>query len=474
MKAMRLLDKRCSILGTRPSTLFIDYDEIAMPLENNALKIARWRDWWHGERRMEGEAFGLESLVYDTWTFVATDPRDTIYGILGLLGEEVRREWVVDYEMEVEEAFAFATRRVIRAAGNLGVLGCVQDRGMRKIGGPSWVPDFGVPYVNKLCNGAMFNAGGAGGIEEVCLESGRWDVLRVVGAQVDEIVEVANERNNYVNSMMLLESSWFELAMLLPHEYHGTGQSRAEVLWRTLCADQDATGDSLAPKRYGGLFRELLCGMVMVQAELEEENCSKANPPPGCAPSFEEAMKRAREKWTDIGWNGISPEELREKTISRPRFLADPKFGWLVFTLLKMQILARTESGDAIPDWDFLEEFKRNPTYVMRVKSGDERMLMLPKDAGFVSSYQLRYGKRKLFFTKHGYLGLGPESAQIGDSVCIFRGAAGPFVCRCRRDEASDSGTTRFQIVGESYVHGIMHGEATRMDHVVMEEVELV
>ncbi|KAK4446661.1 heterokaryon incompatibility protein 6 [Podospora aff. communis PSN243] len=479
LAAAQNIDARCTVLGARPSTLFIQHDQAAVPLENNVLQLARWREYWHSPnpRELPTRPFTLETLVQDTWTFQATDPRDKIYGLFGLMDAPTRNTWVVDYDMPVEEAYAFATMRVIHHSKSLTILSCIQDASIRKVATrPSWVPDFGVPYVNMLCNSHFSAAGDQElGKEQLALPpSPRWDRLRLHGAMVDEVVEVANDRNNYPNSMMLLESSWFEMTMLLPQPYHDTGHDRAEVLWRTLCADQDAVGKSPAPETFGPLFRELICAMVVVRAEGEAENATKTNPPPDCAPSFAEAMMRARKMWDDLGLEDLSPEELREKTSALPRFLGRPEFGWLSFTLLKMHILTRTRSGAAIPDLDCLEEFERNPAYVMRVIHGGERNLVYPKDAAFMKSYQLRYGMRKLFSTKKGYLGLGPSSTKIGDVVCVFRGASGPFVCRPAEDEGVQDGVGGFEVVGESYVHGIMHGEAARMDGFALKELEIL
>ena len=56
--------------------------------------------------------------------------------------------------------------------------------------------------------------------------------------------------------------------------------------------------------------------------------------------------------------------------------------------------------------------------------------------------------------TERGYFGLVPANAREGDIISILYGGAVPL--RLRR---SDDGKT-CQVVGESYVHGIMHGEA--------------
>jgi hypothetical protein len=65
---------------------------------------------------------------------------------------------------------------------------------------------------------------------------------------------------------------------------------------------------------------------------------------------------------------------------------------------------------------------------------------------------------RRLFHTSRGYAGIGPAVSQSGDVVCILSGGAAPFILR--RDLRSNTSKRRFQLVGEAYVHGIMHGEA--------------
>jgi hypothetical protein len=59
---------------------------------------------------------------------------------------------------------------------------------------------------------------------------------------------------------------------------------------------------------------------------------------------------------------------------------------------------------------------------------------------------------RRLFKTKKGYLGLGPRSLKKGDEVALLKGGMVPLVIR-----KTDN---NFELVGDCYVHGIMHGEA--------------
>lgn len=64
---------------------------------------------------------------------------------------------------------------------------------------------------------------------------------------------------------------------------------------------------------------------------------------------------------------------------------------------------------------------------------------------------------RRLFFCASGRLGLGPKAVEAGDRVCIIDGGHVPYVLR-----PFSSG--RHYFVGESYIDGIMNGEATE-DH---------
>ncbi|KAF4332555.1 heterokaryon incompatibility het-6 [Fusarium beomiforme] len=61
---------------------------------------------------------------------------------------------------------------------------------------------------------------------------------------------------------------------------------------------------------------------------------------------------------------------------------------------------------------------------------------------------------RVLFLTEKGYLGLGPARTEVGDVVDLVAGAHVPFVLR--------KGSQGWVLVGETYLHGVMYGEATQ------------
>jgi hypothetical protein len=62
---------------------------------------------------------------------------------------------------------------------------------------------------------------------------------------------------------------------------------------------------------------------------------------------------------------------------------------------------------------------------------------------------------RTLFETSLGYIGLGSDRIQAGDSLCVIAGAQLPLVLR-----ESNQTENIFEFCGEAYVHGVMDGEA--------------
>jgi Heterokaryon incompatibility protein (HET) len=63
----------------------------------------------------------------------------------------------------------------------------------------------------------------------------------------------------------------------------------------------------------------------------------------------------------------------------------------------------------------------------------------------------------RLFRTRSGYLGLGSECVQEGDSVWIIPSSRVPLIFRPARKEGK--GGNRWQLVGGTYLHGVMNGE---------------
>ncbi|MCJ1327551.1 hypothetical protein MMC10_004221 [Thelotrema lepadinum] len=75
----------------------------------------------------------------------------------------------------------------------------------------------------------------------------------------------------------------------------------------------------------------------------------------------------------------------------------------------------------------------------------------------FIQSYNTIGTTRRVCATAHRRLGQVPRSAEIGDLICVLHGGRVPYVIRPRSDGS-------FTLVGESYINGVMDGEAMEMD----------
>ena len=73
-----------------------------------------------------------------------------------------------------------------------------------------------------------------------------------------------------------------------------------------------------------------------------------------------------------------------------------------------------------------------------------------------VAAFSTRLGNGRFCVTARGYIGFVPYEAKVGDEICIIYGGVVPFVLR------QSKGSSR--LIGESYIHGIMYGEALLFD----------
>jgi len=121
-----------------------------------------------------------------------SDPRDRVYGLLGLMSEGFRRRIRPDYLLSVEEVYKGATLAQIEHFGRLDALReCVMTSYPRAITAPSWVPDLLLPPETTLSLRRQFSAG-----MSCCqIRYAAPDLLEVQGVQA-AVIETVHERNN--------------------------------------------------------------------------------------------------------------------------------------------------------------------------------------------------------------------------------------------------------------------------------------
>ena len=105
---------------------------------------------------------------------------------------------------------------------------------------------------------------------------------------------------------------------------------------------------------------------------------------------------------------------------------------------------------------DKLQELlERKTNRLVSVKEMEEES----EGATYARLMQKAWNGRRVGILDKGYIGLFPAYAKKGDHVCVVQGGQTPFVLRARSDDA-----TKFELVGDSFILGIMDGEAWNLD----------
>ncbi|KAK0748903.1 heterokaryon incompatibility protein-domain-containing protein [Schizothecium vesticola] len=201
----------------------------------------------------------LDVLARFRWV-EATDPRDRIYGLLGLVNEE--HIISVDYGKTPEEVFTDVSVFMIRRYGNLDIL-CQSpwsDLVYRLPSLPSWVPDFTCPGhpIPLFAQRSIFNAGDTTPLTRCEVRSGR--ELLLSGVYIDRLGPILPEGDcvdNYKlehkysdrdghfldrdGSAHSIPKDWMSLyfgeRLLQSSETYFTGEACSQAFWRTLVAD---------------------------------------------------------------------------------------------------------------------------------------------------------------------------------------------------------------------------------------------
>jgi hypothetical protein len=131
-------------------------------------------------------------------------------------------------------------------------------------------------------------------------------------------------------------------------------------------------------------------------------------------------------------------------------------------SLTNIERLALADHTGLIPKLSELETYAKRMEFIhgsQHACTDDDRNAAIRELVGGRQAYQsvvfstITY--RRLFLLREGYLGFGPHSLDAGDTVWIVSGCPSPLALR-KQPQNSDC----FMLLGEGYVHGIMHGES--------------
>ena len=342
----------------------------------------------------------LLTLLLRTRSTETTNPKDKVYCLLGLAGDIDNLGIQPSYaeEESVENVYRDFALRNIRIHGHLDVLSTPQPAGLTPL--PSWAPDWRLPSPTMMMS-----------------LTGR-DQHRIAGRL---------------------------------NPYHATGGSKAFVI--TL-QNPNIIGLS-------GLFIDTIeeCGQIDQSPEITEGFVG--------AFRFAVGLRLKYLNWKYVAllhtWrpypNGKPREEAFWRTLIAGHPL-DPQPSWVAIRNQYRAWSRNFFSYAILRAW--LPDILLVPLLYLRViLSGLRTVFAL---CCFLPCYNRNHkseafqalltclSKRVIIRTGKGYIGLAPENTQTGDMIVLLEGGKLPFILR-------QTGS-HWSIVGDSYIYGIMDGEA--------------
>lgn len=378
--------------------------------------------------------------------------QDRVFALLGLLSAHspdggIPDELLPNYGKTVDMVFRETAQYLLRQ-GSLDILSGVEDLSLRRpdLGLPSWVPNFdvfqratilGMPSHASILK---FAAGGDARSESkpvwTCNEP---NVMLLEAHKVDEVLIYRSHLQARVPSLSayrFLEDSAKLVDLFAPYP---TGEYVVDAFWRTLIANNVMGMTSPAPQDWRRHFMGY-CMQAAAHLDLEWD------------------LRKMKEEGLLPPLGASDMSSLLLERFSRPD--NDPK---------NFILVVKTETS-TFPLRPMLKKQSVPGLYNVFTLGLVDRF----EPTDYANSNGSMYGSelnvwsffRRFFVTRDGYFGLAPPSVEQGDAIFILRGGRVPFLLR----KVSD---TEHMIVGECYVHGIMHGEALKREGFTWESIRI-
>ncbi|KAM7210317.1 Heterokaryon incompatibility protein (HET) domain containing protein [Rhypophila decipiens] len=416
----------------------------------------------------------------------ASDARDKVYALVGMSKEyleDTKMELIPDYHKSPRDVYIQTAKFLISSTKNLDCFSLKESEVRTRLASlPSWVPDFSIqqghnplfcatlPCSAKLGNirvgylpGEAVEVQGVrvGSIQwtqefiSIILcpsEHQRWEIRSILGSGLIELLQLLPEvshipmpPSNQSHGNTLTASSPTESAVEIPV----ASQSRLEVLWRTLLHDHV---DEIYPAPAHCIDDFLADMKFVVLTQIANSLSYIYHKPIGDTghvdwESSRDAVGNIYTAWKKL--IGLCPYDMKGVVYPPGYEVTMQRLGdaWNHKNMVGMEQVDRFCS---------LTERRWH-----RLANGTSRRLAV-RNRSMAASMG-----RAMFITCTGYLGTGLESVRMRDEVWVLAGASVPCVLRPVVEK-------RYHLVGDAYVHGLMHGDDSVVSSGRIESVIIV
>jgi hypothetical protein len=345
--------------------------------------------------------------------------RDKIYGLLGMIKDANEIVPTPDYTRSPENVYRNFFVSLAQKTGNLDFLSLVHNRiDDANSTLPTWCPDlrardYRIParlntsLLFPADNGPKFRACGT---KSSAVRSSRdKSALSVLGICVDHIDGVFP--GGFDNSLILK----YTIQARSTANAYATSEEAFQALWQTFVGGLNLaslTKDHAPPDDFQELFVESCCAA-------EEEHLKLCT--------------EGKETLFDVSQPLKLPVFLDSD-------LVRPFNTWYKYNRTAMF------AGQSVKSW--VQANIALPSAVAVVTPVKE----FPSFSAFKQSWSNAASARRIVTTEKGYIGMVPELCRRGDLICVLFGCSVPVVLRPKDGH--------YLFIGESYVHGLMDGEA--------------
>jgi hypothetical protein len=207
------------------------------------------------EKIRDGSTIEEEVLFFHGRGCEATDPRDRIFALVGLADEDVRRKFMPDYSLPVQEVFQSATMHLVTHKKSLDPLSACQNP-LRTGAVPSWVIDFSTDWDSLVLrnhegSNEIYQASGQSDADVQFTKEGDDHIMKVKGTCVGTISSIGNIlaeveddehlQNGEAQQWHDFFLSWIQLVIDVSPDTEL--KDLIQTWYRTMMADQDGEGN---------------------------------------------------------------------------------------------------------------------------------------------------------------------------------------------------------------------------------------
>ncbi|KAF5720992.1 het-6OR heterokaryon incompatibility (het-6OR allele) [Fusarium mundagurra] len=356
-------------------------------------------------------------LVSSTRGCQATDPRDKIFGLLGLAG--VRAYGITpDYHKAESTVFAEFALKVISEERNLEILNYTDikepnDKERR----PLWAPRWHHKDATSRYNRSLYGFESSNTTEMRMRSSKGGQSLELKGLHIDKVKETNIQHKGLSHDIMAMGSMAIDHGCLLENQY-GSDIITPIVLTMMSGRVQSTDGELCRPTNHSYLNSFTAFAFESLLVASSNKECNKK-------------LLKATIQLIKMAVQTYLSEPQNESIFREPEV-------W-DFIINKLDQLSLDDMETSLSYMDILKRI-----------TGDigEGVVAFTWNIAHI------HGKR-FFITEKGYIGTGPCCLEPGDSVCILFGGDTPYIVR-----TSSPSSDEYLFLGNAYVHGIMEGEA--------------